>query len=93
MKHIVLGVALFRAACARSTVQTVSQVCGLYSATLVSLSVYKSSMTESQTALVDSAILVLAPTCEGEMPLGEADDFLLSSLDSLELLLLKLRAN
>lgn len=84
---------LILSACAgQSTVQTVSQACGIYSSTLVSLSVYKSRMSQAQIDLVDTAIDVISPTCEGGQPEGDASDIVLDYLDSLEALLLEMRA-
>ena len=83
---------LFLASCAQTAVQTMSQVCGVYSSTLVSLSVFKSEMSEDQKASVGTAVFVLAPICEGPMPTGDASELALSSLDGLEALLFQLRA-
>jgi len=91
MRIIAIAAVLFLAGCAQSAVQSMSQVCGIYSSTLVSLSVYKPQMTDGQKAVVDDAVSVLAPTCEGEIPTGDADDLLVDSLDRLEALLIQLR--
>ena len=92
MKYLVLSAVLFLVSCAgQSVVQTTAQVCGVYSSTLVSLAVYKPKMSDSQKALVDDAVSVLAPTCEGDIPEGDADSLLTDSLDKLEALLIQLR--
>ena len=62
---LVLAAVLFLAGCAQSAVQTMSQVCGVYSSTLVSLSAFKPDMSESQKATVAQAVALLSPTCEG----------------------------
>jgi hypothetical protein len=91
MKILALAAVLFLAGCAASTVQSVAQVCGVYSSTLISLSVYKKDMTESQIADVDDAVKVISPTCEGSIPDEDADVFLSEALDELELILLELQ--
>jgi len=92
MRNIVFAAALFLVGCAgQSAVQTMSQVCGVYSSTIVSLSAFKSDMSAGQKATVDQSIALLSPTCEGEIPIGDADALALASLDSLEALLIELR--
>ena len=91
MKYTIVFIAVLLVGCAQTAVQTMSQVCGVYSSTLVSLSVYKPSMSDDQKASVDSAVFILAPICEGPMPTGDASDMALSSLDGLEALLFQLK--
>jgi hypothetical protein len=77
--------------CAQSTVQTVGQFCSIYSSTLISLTGFKHQMTAGQIASVDTAVALIAPTCEGAIPEGEPGVFLEGQLDTLESLLLKLQ--
>jgi hypothetical protein len=93
MKRLIpIALVLSLAACAgASPVQSTAQVCGIYSSTLISLTVYKPKMTAGQIQLVDNAVAILAPVCEGEIPDADASDTLLDSLDSIELLLLQLK--
>ena len=94
MRILVLAAVLFIVGCAgQSAVQTMSQVCGVYSSTIVSLSAFKSDMSAAQIAIVDQSIALLSPTCEGVIPTGDAGDLALSSLDNLEALLIQLRKN
>ncbi len=91
MKYTIVFIVVLLVGCAQTAVQTMSQVCGVYSSTLVSLSVYKGKMSDDQKATVDSAVFILAPTCEGPMPTGDASDMALNSLDGLEALLFQLK--
>ncbi len=92
MKYAIVLSAVLLVGCAtQSALQTMAQVCGVYSSTLVSLSVYKSSMNDDQKATVSMAVFTLAPICEGPMPTGDASDLALSSLDGLEALLFQLK--
>ena len=92
MKYTIVFIAVLLVGCAQTAVQTMSQVCGVYSSTLVSLSVYKGKMSDDQRATVDAAVFILAPTCEGPMPNDwDASVMALSSLDGLEALLFQLK--